>query len=159
MSTPRYLWRKLTNEQRGEILAWRKDNARPWHSPPHRPNFGHLHFLVSGACYRHVPHIGFSLGRMDRFSVALSELFQQQATRLIAWCVLPNHYHALVEAPNILKLLHELGRLHGRTSHAWNGEENTHHDIERRGRGVRGTPDRLKPGTPNGTEPNPTPTG
>jgi putative transposase len=37
--------------------------------------------------------------------------------------VLPNHYHALVEAPNILGLFHELGLLHGRTSHAWNGEE------------------------------------
>jgi putative transposase len=28
-----------------------------------------------------------------------------------------------VEAPDIKWLLHELGLLHGRTSHAWNGEE------------------------------------
>ena len=39
--------------------------------------------------------------------------------------VLPNHYHALIEAANVKALLGELGRLHGRTSHAWNGVENT----------------------------------
>lgn len=36
-----------------------------------------------------------------------------------------DHYQALVETPNVLRLLWELGRFHGRTSHAWNGEENT----------------------------------
>src|SRR6266516_5231105 len=125
MSTPRYTWRQLTPTQREEVLAWRKDNARPWHSPPHRPNYGHLHFLVSATCYEHAHHIGLSPQRMDGFSATLLELLQQHAARTVAWCVLPNHYHALVEAPNILKLLHELGRLHGRTSHAWNGEENS----------------------------------
>src|ERR1035437_5093399 len=125
MSTPRYLWRQLTPKQREEVLAWRKANARPWHAPSHRPNYGHLHFLVSAACYEHAHHIGFSPQRMDGFSTASLELFQQHAARTVAWCVLPNHYHALVEAPNILKLLHELGRLHGRTSYAWNGEEDT----------------------------------
>lgn len=124
MSKPRYIWRQLTPKQREELLARRKDNARPWHSPPHRPNYGHLHFLISAACYEHAPHIGFSPQRMDGFSASLLNLFQEHTARTVAWCVLPNHYHALVEAPNILKLLHELGRLHGRTSHTWNGEEN-----------------------------------
>jgi len=130
MSTPRYVWRRLTSEQRKEVLDWRKNNARPWHSPPHRPNYGHLHFFVSAACFEHASHIGYSPQRMDRFSTTLLELFKQHATRMVAWCVLPNHYHALVETPNILKLLYELGRLHGRTSHAWNGEE------DKRGRQV-----------------------
>jgi len=39
--------------------------------------------------------------------------------------VLPNHYHALVEAADIKSLIYQLGRLHGRTSHAWNAEEQT----------------------------------
>ena len=125
MSTPRYIWRQLTPKQREKVLAWRKDNARPWHSPPHRPNYGHLHFLVSATCYEHAHHIGLSPQRMDGFSATLLELLQQHTARTVAWCVLPNHYHALVAAPNILKLLHELGRFHGRTSHAWNGEEST----------------------------------
>jgi REP element-mobilizing transposase RayT len=52
-------------------------------------------------------------------------VFAAYAGETFAWCVLPNHYHALVEAPDIKRLLHELGLLHGRTSHAWNGEEQT----------------------------------
>ncbi len=65
MSTPRYLWRQLTPEQRAELLAWRKANQRPWHGPPHRPNFGHLSFHLSAACYEHAPHICHSPERMD----------------------------------------------------------------------------------------------
>lgn len=38
---------------------------------------------------------------------------------------LPNHYHALVEAADVLSLLRALGKLHGRTSYTWNGEENS----------------------------------
>jgi len=120
-----YLWRQLTRGQQEMLLAWRKENGRPWHSPPHRPNYGHLHFHVTAACYEHAAHIGFSPQRMESFSRTLLEVFAEQAARTVAWCVLPNHYHALVEAPNILKLLHALGRFHGRTSHAWNGEEAT----------------------------------
>jgi putative transposase len=119
-----YLWRRLTLKERKELLLWRKDHRRPWHSPPHFPNYTHLHFLISAACYRHAPLIGFSLERLDSFSASLLEVLQQQASRTVAWCVLPNHYHALVETPNVLRLIYELGRLHGRTSHAWNGEEN-----------------------------------
>jgi len=125
MSTPRYLWRQLTPEQRAELLAWRKQNQRPWHSPPHRPNFGHLSFHLSAACFEHAPHIGLSPERMDDFSKALLEVFAALAQSTIVWCVLPNHYHALVQTDNVLQLLHELGRLHGRTSHVWNGEEGT----------------------------------
>jgi putative transposase len=55
----------------------------------------------------------------------LVSVLTSHGRQVFAWCVLPNHYHALVEAPDILLLLRELGRLHGRTSHAWNGEENT----------------------------------
>ncbi|MCW5559957.1 MAG: hypothetical protein KIT22_19230 [Verrucomicrobiae bacterium] len=79
--------------------------------------------MVSAACYRHADYIGHSPQRMEEFSATLLRVFQEHATHPVAWCVLPNYYHALVEAPNILKLLHELGRFHGRTSHGWNGEE------------------------------------
>jgi putative transposase len=125
MSRPRYLGRQLTPKQREEVLAWRKENKRPWHSPPHRSNYGHLHFLISAACYEHADYIGHSPRRMDEFCAALLDVLQRHANRTVGWCVLPNHYHALVETPNILKLLYELGRFHGGTSHAWNGEENT----------------------------------
>jgi putative transposase len=52
-------------------------------------------------------------------------VFTTHTSRTFAWCVLPNHYQALVEAPDVLGVLRELGRLHGRTSYAWNGVGST----------------------------------
>ena len=39
------------------------------------------------------------------------------------WVLLPNHYHALFNARDLDVLLADVGRLHGRTSFRWNGEE------------------------------------
>jgi len=124
MSKPRYLWRQLTPKKRTELLVWLKDRGHPWHSPPHRPNFGHHRFLISASCYEHHHYIGESPERTDNFSRDLLAVFTAHTSQTFAWCVLPNHYHALVEALDLKLLLHELGLLHGRTSHAWNGEEN-----------------------------------
>jgi putative transposase len=125
MAAARYLWRQLNQKQREELLAWRKERDYPWHSPQHRPNFGHLRFLISAACYEHRHYVGYSLERMDSFSRDLLAVLATHASQTFAWCVLPNHYRALVETPKIKQLLHELGLLHGRTSHSWNGEERT----------------------------------
>jgi putative transposase len=113
VSAPRYLWRQLNDKQRAELLAWRKARGYPWHSPPHRPNFGHLRFLISASCYEHRRYIGQSAERMENFSRDLLSVFAAHAGQTCAWCVLPNHYHALVEAPNIKLLLRELGLPHG----------------------------------------------
>jgi putative transposase len=143
MSRPVYLWRQLTPEQQARVLVWRKENKRPWHAPPHRPNCFHRHFHITAACYEHRPHIGLSPERMDAFSEALLAVLAAHAARTVAWCVLPNHCHALVETPNVLRLVWELGRFHGRTSHAWNGEEGTrgrqvfHRAVERAMRSER----------------------
>ena len=125
MSRPAYLWRQLTTKQQADLLAWRKDRRYPWHAPQHRPNFGHVHFLISAACYEHQPHIGLHPERLSQFTEAWLALLAKHTVRIPAWCVLPNHYHALVETPNVLELLWKLGRFHGRTSHTWNGEENS----------------------------------
>ena len=125
MSAPRYLWRQLNQNQRTELLAWRKERGYPWHSPPHRPNFGHLRFLISASCYEHHHYIGYSRERMDNFSCHLLAVFAGRTSQTFAWCVLPNHYHALVKAPDVKLLLHDLGLLHARTSHARNGEQKT----------------------------------
>jgi len=125
MSRPKYLWRRLAPEHQEELLAWRKDRGQPWHSPPHRPNYGSSRFHVTAACYEHRPHIGLTPERMDAFASDLLAAFAANAKQVFAWCLLPNHYHALVEAPDILALLGELGKLHGRASYQWNGAENS----------------------------------
>ena len=123
MSAPRYLWRQLNEKQRAELLLWRRARGYPWHSPPHHPNFGHLRFLISASCFEHRYYIGHTTQRMDNFFARSGGCVRGAREQTFAWCVLPNHYHALVEAPDVKALLHELGTLHGRTAHAWNGED------------------------------------
>jgi len=87
MSAPRYLWRQLNEKRRAELLAWRRARGYPWHSPPHRPNFGHLRFLVSASCFEHRHYIGHSPERMDIFSRDLLAVFAaQRARRLRGAC-------------------------------------------------------------------------
>jgi putative transposase len=81
-------------------------------------------YLVSAACYEHHHVIGISPGRMGAFEADLRDAAAERAERIFAWNVLPNHYHILVETPDIPGLINGLGRLHGRTSFRWNGEEN-----------------------------------
>ncbi|MEO7317941.1 MAG: hypothetical protein ABIZ56_03020 [Chthoniobacteraceae bacterium] len=119
-----YEWRSLTAKQRQELLVWRKRQSRPWHSPPHRPSLS-MSFHITAACYEHRPWIGHSGERMASFSEALLDTFDLAGAKTMAWCILPNHYHALIETTDVLAVLAEVGRLHGRTSFAWNGEEET----------------------------------
>jgi hypothetical protein len=81
MSGTGYLWRQLNEKQREELLEWRKMRGYPWHSPPHRPNFGHLRFLVSAACYEHRHYIGHSLPRIDNFVGSLLAVFTRLERR------------------------------------------------------------------------------
>jgi putative transposase len=114
-----YLWRRLTPEKRQEVLEYRQLLKRPWHRPPHYQQ-GNIHYHLTAACFEHHPHIGHSPGRMAAFSSALLETLPEPPA---AWCVLPNHYHVLVRCPDIKSAISNLGKLHGRTSFLWNGEE------------------------------------
>ncbi len=125
MSNARYLWRQLTPPQREELLETRKRSFQPWHSPVHRPNFGHDQFHITAACFEHQPYTGSSPDRMSAFSAELLSQLASIHCRTYAWCVLPNHYHALIGTSDILGVIGALGRLHGRDSHAWNGEDST----------------------------------
>ena len=129
-----YLWRRLTPDQRSEILRHRRKNGRPWHRPPHFHE-GVRHYHVVAACYEHRPHIGHSPDRMTLFSNHLLDTLPDPP---VAWCVLPNHYHLLVRSDDLKGFIQILAKLHGRTSFEWNREEQT------RGRKIwHGTSDRA----------------
>ncbi len=113
-----YIWRKLTPEQQKELLEYRIRQHRPWHSPP--TLFDEGQFLLSGACYKHEHHIGREPARMADFSRRLLETMAEIDATVFAWCVLPNHYHLLIETGDLKWLKREVGRLHGRTSREWN---------------------------------------
>jgi putative transposase len=119
---PMYCWRRMTPEQREAVLEERKRYPRPWHGPPHFVHESGL-YLFSAACYEHHPVIGVSPRRMAEFESELLGTIQEWTQTIFAWAVLPNHYHLLAQTANVTDLLHALGRLHGRTSFRWNGED------------------------------------
>ena len=116
-----YLWRKLTPEQRAEILEDRKRFGRPWHSPPHFEYEGTRTFLLTAACFEHNPIIGATPERMSKFSDQLIETIGMESVQ--AWVVLPNHYHVLATTDDLKSLASCLGQFHGRTSRMWNLED------------------------------------
>ena len=105
----------MNPDQRRETLALRRLRHHPQHSPRHHKEGKGL-YLITSTCYEHQPWIGASELRMDRFSSALLEVLGSHTNRIDAWVVLTNHYHAVVQ---------RLGKLHGRTSFQWNGEDET----------------------------------
>ena len=74
----------------------------------------------AGPCKAGVPA---SAGQPGPCKAGVPASAGQPGPCLLAWVVMPNHYHLLVSCGDILGLLHVLGRLHGRISHQWNGED------------------------------------
>ena len=120
-----YQWRSLSEAERAEVLAARQRAGQPWHSPPHWVHDGPARFHLTAACYEHTAHIGRTPERMDAFSDALLTVCAPPLAQVTAWCVLPNHYHLLLDTSDLRALTAALGRLHGRTSRTWNLEECT----------------------------------
>ena len=124
-----YDWRRMTESERKAALASRKFRQYPWHGPPHSaPGEGVYH--LTAACYEHAPIIGLNADRLADFEQQLLDVVTEHTQSVAAWCVLPNHYHLLVETNALDALTSALGRLHGRLSFQWNNAEG------RRGRKV-----------------------
>jgi putative transposase len=118
-----YEWRKMTAEQREEALGLRRNCHRPWHSPPHK-DCGPGSYHLSAACYEHKPIIGVTPQRMAECEARLLDTIWEFVQEIFAWCVLPNHYHLLIETGRIANVLASIGKFHGRQSYEWNGQDN-----------------------------------
>jgi putative transposase len=118
-----YRWRRMTDEEREKTLSIRKQMERPWHGPPHRKGWQTTQYHLSAACYEHAPIIGESLNRMDEFTHRLQAAFAEAAATVHVWCILPNHYHALVTVSDLRGLTTRLGKLHGSVSFDWNKQD------------------------------------
>lgn len=118
-----YNWRHLSDTERAELVAYRKARLHPWHSVPHCDG-GNQAYLFTAACYEHRPIIGTHAARMRDFEKALLDTIAAHSEEIMAWCVLPNHYHAVARTTAVRGALAAIGDLHGRTSHDWNGDDN-----------------------------------
>ena len=117
-----YRWRELTTVQREAAIADRQSRRVPWHGPPHYESDCQL-YLITAACYEHHSIIGKSPDRMSQFEEDLLGVCEAACQQIFAWLVLPNHDHLLLHVPKVKPFLTLLGKLHGKPSFAWNGED------------------------------------
>ena len=96
---------------------------RPWHSPPHWDLEGERVYLLSATCYEHQCVIGGKNGRMAECAKGILSICDENCDKVYAWCVLPSHYHLLFLTGHVKELRSALGAYHGRSSRAWNLED------------------------------------
>jgi putative transposase len=116
-----YEYRRLTPEQRTELVQERLARGFPPHSPPH-PVRDRTLYLLTGTCYEHVCHMR-SANRRQQVLDALFEHFLMAGMELRAWSVVPNHYHLLVDSVEMNALGGVFQAIHGPTARQWNLED------------------------------------
>lgn len=113
----------MTDEQRENALRYRRTRRFPKHSPPHFDFAGETQYLLTASCFEHREIIGRSPNRMTEFESELLSICETHCQSVYAWCVLPNHYHVFLKTDRMGALREAVGKLHGRTSFKWNGED------------------------------------
>src|SRR4051812_30427044 len=112
----------MSDSERKEALELRQARHLPWHTPPHLDFEIEKQYLLSASCYEHAFVIGKDFSRMTECEAEVLNICHEFCTRIYAWCILPNHYHALVRSERIKELRRSIGEFHGRSSYQWNGE-------------------------------------
>ena len=118
-----YEYRKLSPEERKQLVEERRARGFPLHAPPH-PSQEATYYLFTAACYEHQAHMPNSARRQQ----VLDLIFEQSTLRgieLRAWVILPNHYHFLASVPDFDFVSDLFRRVHGPTARYWNQEETT----------------------------------
>jgi putative transposase len=117
-----YEYRKLTPEKRAEVVRERLAKGYPPHSPPH-PIQDCEFYLLTAACYEHKDRINHQSRRQQLLNL-IFENFILEGMEIVAWVILPNHYHLLVSNVNFPRLSALLRSIHGSLARQWNIEDN-----------------------------------
>ncbi len=146
-----YEYRKLTPEQKAELIKERWNKGYPIHSPPHLVKDKYF-YLLTAACYEHKHHMHSESRRQQLLNMIfdkcgssknqpsntqtvttdfIADVNDQNSAQALttnlticAWVVLPNHYHLLVHVVNFDILSELFRKIHGVTARQWNLEEN-----------------------------------
>ena len=116
-----YEYRKLSTTEREEIVKYRIGRGYPLHAPPH-PFREAGAYLISVANFEHKA-VMKSPQRRTEFETHLLNSLKEIVDNLIAWVVLPNHYHVLLYTQSLDDISATLKHLHGTTSRTWNLED------------------------------------
>jgi putative transposase len=113
-----YEYRKLTPEERQKLVEERLNQGHPPHQPPHLA-LDQACYLLTAACYEHRHHLQTPTRRQQ----LLDQLFEQfilEGMVVLAWVILTNHYHLLVQVTTFEVLSDIFKQVHGRSSFEWN---------------------------------------
>lgn len=113
-----YEYRRMTPEERAEVVQYGREQGFPLHSPPH-PFRDEGYYLFSAANFDHAPIMACPKRRTE-FEAMLLAAMQEIHVEVSAWVVLPNHYHILACIDSFASFSAALKRLHGPTSRRWN---------------------------------------
>ena len=117
-----YEYRKLTPEERDEVVRQRLAKGYPPHSPPHLAQNQRL-YLLTATCYEHVHHMATQSRRRQILGL-IFEHFTDAGFKLHGWVILANHYHLLVHVADFSLLTGIFRSIHGSTAYQWNREDN-----------------------------------
>ena len=117
-----YEYRKLTPKEREDVVLYRREHGYPLHAPPH-PFREAGYYLITAANFEHAPVMD-SADRRTEFEMLLPGAMRGIQAELIAWVLLPNHYHMLIDVESLAAVSAALKYLHGKTSRQWNLEDN-----------------------------------
>jgi len=105
-----YDYRRMTPEQRAEILRERRAKGLPLHEPPHVYGEGG-EFLITAACYEH-QHIFDGPQNLSMLTETVLGNLEQAGLICSAWVFLPNHYHLLISTEDLRHVSGVLRRTH-----------------------------------------------
>lgn len=116
-----YEYRKLTSEQRADLVRQRLARGFPPHSPPHPITNQNL-YLLTATNYEHTKVMFTDQRRKELLDLVFDHMISN-GIEIRAWVVLPNHYHLLVHL-NDFKILGQIFKqIHGSTARQWNIED------------------------------------
>jgi putative transposase len=113
-----YEYRKLTPEQKEELVAQRRAMGFPLHAPPH-PFREAGYYMLTAANFEHARIMNTS-ERRNEFQMRLLNAFHEINADVVGWVVLANHYHVMSGLESLDDVSAVLKQLHGSTSFEWN---------------------------------------
>ncbi len=117
-----YDYRRMTDEQRKQVVAERRAREFPLHKPPHL-DLGAGWYFISTACFEH-RHQFKANNELTALTRRLLEGFADAGIPVGGWVVMPNHYHLLVKVDSVKQVGSVVGPVHGRSGRYANQRDN-----------------------------------
>lgn len=117
-----YEYRKLSPEQKIAVVQERLRKGFPPHSPPH-PIKNSAFYLITVPCYEHKHRINTEARRQQLLDVVFDK-FINEGIEILAWVIIPNHYHLLIKNVDFPLLSKTFRSIHGPLARQWNLEDN-----------------------------------